>query len=178
MSISKESKECLNCGTKFIGDYRAKFCSRKCAAIYNNSRRKIIRGKTKIAKCIRCGKEFEASVHVSSTRCLCDNCKKHKRPHNKNLKSILDCSKRTTTKILKRAGAKCAICGWSESTCDIHHIIERKNGGTDSLDNLIIVCPNCHRVIHSNKKYTISYLKTLSISNTFIGWENYYNPHN
>ena len=31
------------------------------------------------------------------------------------------------------------------------------------IDNLILVCPNCHRIIHSNKKYSIEYLQNLSI---------------
>ena len=52
--------------------------------------------------------------------------------------------KRTITKILRRANIKCSICGWNESTCDIHHIIHKKDGGSDNMDNLIVVCPNCY----------------------------------
>lgn len=31
---------------------------------------------------------------------------------------------------------------------DIHHIVEVKNGGSKQYDNLIALCPNCHRLVH------------------------------
>ena len=42
----------------------------------------------------------------------------------------------------------CMICGWDKAPCDCHHIIERKNGGKNELNNGIILCPNCHRLVH------------------------------
>lgn len=66
----------------------------------------------------------------------------------------------------------------NESTCDIHHIIEKSNGGTDDVSNLIIVCPNHHRIIHTNKCYSVEYLQNLSIKNTFNNWKDYYHPSN
>ena len=68
---------------------------------------------------------------------------------------MITMSKRTISKILNRSKIGCAICGWNESTCDIHHIIEKCNGGTDDVSNLIIVCPNHHRIIHTNKCYSV-----------------------
>ncbi len=44
----------------------------------------------------------------------------------------------------------CCICGWDEATNDIHHIIPRNQGGSDTFDNLTILCPNCHRKSHRN----------------------------
>ncbi len=40
----------------------------------------------------------------------------------------------------------CMRCGWKESTCDTHHIVSKSNGGQFSLENGIILCPNCHRL--------------------------------
>ena len=58
----------------------------------------------------------------------------------------------------------CALCGWNELPCEVHHIIPREEGGTDDLDNLIYVCPNCHRILHLDKsRYTLEYLKEHSI---------------
>jgi hypothetical protein len=45
----------------------------------------------------------------------------------------------------------CQICGWNKANCDIHHKIGRSNGGKWEKDNLILVCPNCHRLLHKNK---------------------------
>jgi 5-methylcytosine-specific restriction endonuclease McrA len=30
----------------------------------------------------------------------------------------------------------------------VHHIIEEKDGGTNKLDNLIVLCPYCHDLAH------------------------------
>ena len=49
---------------------------------------------------------------------------------------------------------KCAVCGWDEDQdiLEVHHIDEnRKN---NSLENLIILCPICHRKL-TNHKYKL-----------------------
>ena len=51
----------------------------------------------------------------------------------------------------KYFGNYCAICGWDEAGCDAHHNIPVEEGGKNSLTNIIIVCPNHHRLIHDNK---------------------------
>jgi hypothetical protein len=33
----------------------------------------------------------------------------------------------------------------------VHHIIEEKAGGTNKLDNLIVLCPYCHDLAHRNE---------------------------
>ena len=40
----------------------------------------------------------------------------------------------------------CSVCGWDKTTCDAHHMIKRAENGSD--DEVILVCPNCHRMIH------------------------------
>lgn len=96
------------------------------------------------------------------------------------METILQVSKRTITKLLKRANKKCSICGWDDATLDIHHIISRSNGGSDNMKNLISVCPNCHRSIHVNGDAfkTIKELKEISLDKTFSDWILYYNPKN
>lgn len=86
-------------------------------------------------------------------------------------KSMLDLSKRTISKILKRANQGCMLCGWNEATCDIHHIIPKKNGGLDTNDNLIVICPNCHRKVHCNK---LEIPKEKNIEVLFKNWTDYY----
>ena len=67
------------------------------------------------------------------------------------MESILNLSKRTISKIVHRLELSCSNCGWSECTCDIHHIIHRSKGGTDDHNNLTYLCPNCHRMAHNDK---------------------------
>jgi predicted restriction endonuclease len=46
------------------------------------------------------------------------------------------------TKFLDR----CAICGWDEAPNDVAHIVAKKDGGDDSLENVVMLCPNHHRL--------------------------------
>jgi hypothetical protein len=46
-------------------------------------------------------------------------------------------------------GEPCSKCGWDKSFCDTHRIIGGKDGGKYTKDNVISLCPNCHRLEHS-----------------------------
>ncbi|MFZ6008363.1 MAG: HNH endonuclease [Nitrospirota bacterium] len=46
-------------------------------------------------------------------------------------------------KLLVEAQHRCTIC--SERCFEIHHIIEQAEGGNDEIENLIVMCPNCHQ---------------------------------
>lgn len=46
----------------------------------------------------------------------------------------------------------CPICRHKitkETGWNIHHIVERVKGGSDEMDNLVLLHPNCHRQLHS-----------------------------
>ncbi|MGM0430366.1 MAG: group II intron reverse transcriptase/maturase [Pseudomonadota bacterium] len=53
----------------------------------------------------------------------------------------------------KRQEGLCPMCH-QEITFDtkwhVHHVIERFKGGPDTMDNLVLLHPNCHRQIHAN----------------------------
>lgn len=51
---------------------------------------------------------------------------------------------------LERYGHKCIVCGAKEDL-EIHHIIDLANGGPESIDNLIPLCPVCHKLVHGNQ---------------------------
>jgi len=52
---------------------------------------------------------------------------------------------------------KCAVCGWHlpyktpdgknqpQGGCDVHHITPHSEGGADTIENLILLCPNHHK---------------------------------
>lgn len=87
------------------------------------------------------------------------------------MKSLLECSKRTVSKIVQRMKLSCFNCGWNECACDIHHITPKSKGGTDEHNNLTYLCPNCHRLAHTGKLHTF---KTLF---EMVGddWKKFYN---
>lgn len=48
----------------------------------------------------------------------------------------------------------CVMCRYKitkETGWNVHHIVEKVKGGSDELDNLVLLHPNCHRQLHVNK---------------------------
>ena len=193
---------CENCGKEHDGSFGSgRFCCKSCAASYTNKHRildrekinkNISEGLKKYNKenpreiiyydyiCENCGKSFKSQKIRNGRHIYCNDCKR-KVIHYKNinsLTSIKDLSKRTITKILLRANKGCSICGWNESTCDIHHIIPKSKGGNNEHNNLIIVCPNCHRIIHTLNKYSTEFLQEHSMEKEFYNWRDFYHPSN
>ena len=41
----------------------------------------------------------------------------------------------------------CQRCKKQPKILDVHHIIPIVNGGTHALDNLISLCPKCHKAV-------------------------------
>ncbi len=47
---------------------------------------------------------------------------------------------------IKKYGDKCEICGYGLAV-ESHHILPRKMGGLHEINNLMVLCPNCHALI-------------------------------
>lgn len=180
--------KCERCNKEHNNKFGSgRFCSQQCSRarkLSSEAREKISKSLKKYQKehgekhtlvCEKCKNSFISSKGPRKNRKThCEECKR-KVPHQHlNPQSILDFSKRTIKKILKRANCKCKICGYDRATCDIHHIVAKSKGGPDSTDNLIIVCPNCHREIHDLKQWKVEDLREMSIANTFPNWKDYY----
>lgn len=158
---------CGNCDEP-LNKGQEKFCGKSCAIAFSNKHRKVSKStKEKISisirkwwennpqkktihqyVCVKCGTIFERSLKIRKGRKIhCDDCKR-KTVYVKEIEdvtSILQLSKRTVGKIFKRLGIGCSHCGWNLCACDIHHIVSRRNGGTDKHSNLAYLCPNDHR---------------------------------
>ncbi len=54
-------------------------------------------------------------------------------------------------RVLARDNFRCVKCGkfgiQDAKTLEIHHIIPKKNGGSDELSNLMTLCRKCHRCV-------------------------------
>ena len=69
-------------------------------------------------------------------------------------KKRITVSKETYNVVIQRDNYSCRLCG-STNWLQLHHILyrsERKDLIND-IDNCIMLCENCHRLVHSNKKY-------------------------
>ena len=49
--------------------------------------------------------------------------------------------------ILRRDGWRCQFCG-TMSNLEVHHREFRSHSGSDSEENLITLCPECHAIAH------------------------------
>lgn len=116
------------------------YCSQKCYHEDNPPRVKI---------CPVCGKLFRGHSQINCSR-TCANVSRvgikynQGQPNNKAKKG-----KDIRSKLIDLRGPKCEQC-----ICDninilqVHHIVEKSNGGTDEESNLLLICPNCHYTIH------------------------------
>jgi len=190
-------KKCKNCnindGAKYSKYSSGEFCSRACAKSYSTKLKrneinklvsKTLKLKIHIDKeyeyiCEKCRTTFIKSKPIRRGRHIhCDSCKRDV-THIIDLcdvESITELSSRTISKLLKRAKIKCPMCEWNKSTLDLHHIIPKKENGNNSHNNLISLCPNCHRMAH-NKQYERSELEKNNLTIMFSNWKEYYNTY-
>ncbi|MBI5303413.1 MAG: HNH endonuclease [Chloroflexi bacterium] len=140
---------CLNCGVETANP---KFCSRSCAAQYNN--KQFPKRDRKQFRCEKCGGVAEYR------RKFCEDC---------SPKNGVDWSKRTfgfvrssldfharIRQLARKAyytsdrPSQCVVCGYSKhiEICHIKSIQEFSEhtpiSVINSLDNLVALCPNCH----------------------------------
>ena len=140
---------CKNCEKPFEAQLRelkrgnAKFCCRSCGLTYTNNYRKLHKLKCQY---IHCNKDYESKNRNSkycSSRCSSKARNLRSTGSIKNGKNKL---KRDVIAITSETGFQCFICKWHETSCDIHHIIPRRKGGTNEMSNLSVLCPNHHRL--------------------------------
>ena len=116
-------------------------------------------------ECSYCGKKFRRakSKTANSKSGLYFCCREHKdlaQQISFGLKEIwpehydVETSKAYRPLAFRNYPHKCAICGWDEdeSILEVHHIDECRNH--NQLDNLIILCPICHRKL-TNHTYKL-----------------------
>lgn len=82
-------------------------------------------------------------------------------------------------KVGKKSNNVCAKCGNNENLC-IHHIHPLHLGGNNDINNLVLLCGFCHKLVHKNKGELYNEEDYYSQENTFnsrdyfigeIGWK-------
>jgi hypothetical protein len=148
----REKIVCLNCGGEFIGminDSR-KFCCRSCSAKYNNRKYpKRVSNFVKLKKCLNCGNDLNSNQNKFCS-VECSNTYKQNLIFNNIESGNTTYSSDTYKKyLIFKCGDKCMKCGWHEinqTTGLVPIQLEHKDGNSDnnSLNNLELLCPNCH----------------------------------
>lgn len=116
------------------------FCSRVCFGLASR----------KPHPCPVCQKEILASQNARTCSKACANKQRtgivydgtrrfSKSRKNRDIKRYL----------LGLRGTKCESCSYENvNILQVHHIIPKARGGTNNLNNLKILCPNCHYTEH------------------------------
>ncbi|HLN19359.1 MAG TPA: HNH endonuclease [Patescibacteria group bacterium] len=114
------------------------FCSVAC---YGKSCRKE-------TPCLICGKPILAGFHRKTCSRSCSN--KYREGIKYKLNSPRDKVKTQgllKIRLLKIRGKKCERCGFGKyEILQVHH--KNKNRNNNDLDNLELICPNCHSEEH------------------------------
>ena len=53
--------------------------------------------------------------------------------------------------VLSRDNYTCQICGKTHTRLEVHHIILRSEGGSNRMDNLAVLCKDCHAKVHTGE---------------------------
>lgn len=123
------------------------FCSRSCANSANHERAQLSKknpSKPKIEKqCKHCGNTFFVYPYRSriaefcSRDCFYEYKVKKTDGNYKNYRADIRPS------YFRNFPKKCAICDF-DIVVSLHHIVPKSEGGADSFENLIPLCPNHH----------------------------------
>lgn len=54
------------------------------------------------------------------------------------------------SEVLESGEGQCYICRMENSNLlEVHHIVPIKDGGDGSFENMVLLCPNCHAIVHN-----------------------------
>ena len=148
--MSKLNTICIHCKTEFyakpyrLRKGRAKFCSRKCRALYEGT--KVPTTYPQDRECPECKIAFEVTLRYRYRKFCSQTCAA--RFNNKKRQGIKyrENIERLTTfrrRLLKKYSHYCLICGYDKFV-EAHHIVKQSQDGDSSIKNGVLLCPNHH----------------------------------
>lgn len=144
-TIKIKVSKCLQCGFEINHFFSNKrfFCSNSCSASYNNKKR--INNKK---ECLNCGLVIKNKKKYCNNQCQRQYERKLIFEKIQNGDTTLY-EKNYKNYLIYKYGEKCMKCGWSERhpiTDKVPIQLEHKDGNSENnnLDNLELLCPNCH----------------------------------
>ena len=119
------------------------FCSSIC---FNKQNRKP-------HSCPTCGKELLSGTNKTCCSRSCSNKARVGIKYKRDKATYVNDMPTYRTMLINERDASCELCGYKEhpQILVVHHILERKNGGTNDITNLQLICPNCHALQHYGK---------------------------
>jgi hypothetical protein len=167
-SIKSETVKCRFCDVNFtsLKSENRKFCSSSCSSKYNNSLRekKEKREKNKktrvfkeknIGCCLNCESEI-LKKDGRNKAIYCDIKCLSEYQMNKKISNNIASSKTCKLYLIRTFGNKCMDCGWCQINeysgkvpIELEHI--DGNSENNNLDNLKLLCPNCHSLTSTYK---------------------------
>lgn len=123
-------------------------CSSKCLS--------VVKGTGSLVNCAYCSIEFQISNRrkYESKSGLFFCCREHKDIGQKSIKEIQpnhygkgDGKYNYRQKALEIYGCKCQMCGFDNPLAIVVHHIDHNRNNND-IDNLIVLCANCHYIAH------------------------------
>ena len=123
-----------------------RYCSTKCKGI---AMRGPDYGRKKT--CEHCGRQFLDDSSPAHHRRFCSqDCFRHFTREQPGYRGGASAKVSFKTKVVALFPTPCAICGWDEAQTDAAHIVPHGDGGPDTVENGVILCPNHHRMFDSD----------------------------
>ncbi|MCI0404729.1 MAG: HNH endonuclease [candidate division Zixibacteria bacterium] len=74
-----------------------------------------------------------------------------------------------------RQRGKCAHCGESlnEMEESAHYLLRESSGGPDKEENCVMLCQNCHSIVHNNASFQSCYVAPMA----YFPYANIYGSH-
>ena len=154
----QNKKNCKDCNNPITYENRVKdFCNSSCSARFNNRKRRTIK------YCLYCNALFEKLNRKARKYCnhKCQRAYEKKIRFEGYLKGEVKISHSILRKYLVELhGAKCMDCGWDKinshsGKCPIELEHIDGNSQNNKLENLKLLCPNCHSLTATYKALNI-----------------------
>lgn len=155
---------CIRCGNEILRLFTretarglAKFCNRTCNLKWMAEHKPHnFQNKLETINCLNCGIQVQFYEAQYPGRKYCTaKCRYIHLASTKPKKIYMSITTRRSQSfrvaIRKLLIDKCVICDWTETKNDICHIKAVKDGGPNTLDNIVMMCPNHHRLFDSGK---------------------------
>lgn len=166
-SYYRQPNHCLHCSNviHIVGVERAssarkrKFCSRSCAASYNNS---VAIKRPRRRTCLVCNEAILSGRKYCSENCRAFHNSLRPRTRFDSAKAVIEWRQRVKLRAIQYKGGRCQVCGYNRCAraLTFHHLLPAQkefnvSGSTRAwrvvkaeLDKCILLCSNCHAEAH------------------------------